>query len=132
MNNRIIFITSFDFGLLEDLLCVCSKFNNGNRPDLSELEAELCRARIVKSKEIPPDVVTMNSCVKLRDLDTNEEMEFTLSFPGNSNIDENGISVIAPIGTAILGYSVGDTIDWYVPDGKRRISIDTVSAGGSR
>lgn len=132
MKDRMIFITSFDFDLLKDLLCVSSKFNNSNRPDLSELETELCRARIVKSREIPPDVVTMNSCVKLRDLDTNEEMEFTLAFPGNSTIDENRISVIAPIGTAILGYSAGDTIDWHVPDGKRRIKIDTVSAGGSR
>ncbi len=131
MNNRIIFITSFDFDLLQDLLCVSSKFNNGNRPDLSELETELCRARIVKSREIPPNVVTMNSFVKLRDLDTNEEMEFTLAFPGNSNIDENRISVIAPIGTAIMGYSAGDTIEWHAPAGKHRIKIDTVSTGGS-
>ncbi len=132
MNGRRIFITSFDFDFLKDLLCVGSKFNNRNRPDLSELEKELYRAKIVKSREIPPDVVTMNSCVKLRDLDTDEEMEFTLSFPGNSNIDENRISVIAPIGTAIMGYSAGDTIDWHAPAGNHRIRIDTVSTGGSR
>lgn len=68
----------------------------------------------------------MNSRIKLRDVDTNEEMEFTLVFPGDSNVDEGKISVIAPIGTAILGYSAGDTIEWHVPAGKRRIRIEKI------
>ena len=126
MNGRTIFITTFDFDSLKDLLSVASEFDYSNRSDLSELALELRRAKIVDSKEIPSNVVTMNSRVKLRDVDTNEEMEFTLVFPGNSNIDEGKISVIAPIGTAILGYSAGDAIEWHVPAGKRRIRIEKI------
>ena len=126
MNDRTIFIATFDFDRLKDLLSVASEFNYRNRSDLSELALELRRAKIVDSKEIPSNVVTMNSRVKLRDVDTNEEMEFTLVFPGNSNIDEGKISVMAPIGTAILGYSAGDTIEWHVPAGKRRIRIEKI------
>ena len=126
MKDRTIFITTFDTGRLKGLLSVASEFNYRNRSDLSELASELRRAKIVVSKEIPPDVVTMNSRVKLRDIDTNEEMKFTLVFPGNSNIDEGKISIIAPIGTAILGYSAGDTIEWHVPAGKRRIRIEKI------
>lgn len=124
MNGRTIFITSFDIDRLKNSLSVASESDYSNRSDLSELESELRIAKIVDSKEIPPDVVTMNSRIKLRDVDTNEEMEFTLVFPGDSNVDEGKISVIAPIGTAILGYSAGDTIEWHVPAGKRRIRIE--------
>ena len=126
MKGRTIFITSFDIDRLKNLLSVASESDYSNRSDLSELESELRIAKIVDSKEIPPDVVTMNSRVKLRDVDTNEEMEFTLVFPGDSNIDEGKISVIAPIGTAILGYSAGDTIEWHVPAGKCRIRIEKI------
>ena len=126
MKGRTIFITTFDIDRLKGLLPVASEFDYSNRSDLSELASELCRAKIVDSKEIPPDVVTMNSRVKLLDVDINEEMEFTLVFPGDSNIDEGKISVIAPIGTAILGYSAGDTIEWHVPAGKRRIRIEKI------
>ena len=126
MNDRTIFIATFDFDRLKDFISVASEFDYSNRYDLSELALELRRAKIVDSKEIPSNVVTMNSRVKLRDVDTNEEMEFTLVFPGNSNIDEGKISVMVPIGTAILGYSVGDTIEWHVPAGKRRIRIGKI------
>ena len=126
MNGRTIFITTFDIDRLKGLLPVASEFDYSNRSDLSELAAELCRAKIVDSKEIPSNVVMMNSRIKLRDVDTNEEMEFTLVFPGGSNIDEGKISIIAPIGTAILGYSAGDTIEWHVPAGKRRIRIEKI------
>lgn len=111
MNGRTIFITTFDIDRLKDLLSVASEFDYSNRSDLNELASELRRAKIVDSKEIPSNVVTMNSRVKLLDVDINEEMEFTLVFPGDSDIDEGKISVIAPIGTAILGYSAGDTIE---------------------
>jgi len=126
MKDRTIFMTTFDINRLKGLLSVAGEFKYRNRSDLSELASELCRAKIVDSKEIPPDVITMNSRVKLRDVDTNEEMEFTLVFPWDSNIDEGKISIIAPIGTAILGYSVGDTIKWHVPAGKRRIRIEKI------
>ena len=65
----------------------------------------------------------MNSQVVLSDLETSEDVIYTLVFPSDADIDAGKISVLAPIGTAILGYRVGDVIEWMVPSGKRRIAI---------
>ncbi len=97
-----------------------------DRADLDELAAEVARATIVEPSKIPPSVVTMNSKVRLLDLDTKETMVFTLVFPDEANIDAGKISVISPIGTAILGYAAGNTIVWQVPAGKRRIKVEEV------
>lgn len=75
------------------------------------------------SGEITSHVVTMNSRVRLKDLDTDKEMLVTLVFPEDSDIEHGKLSVLSPVGTAILGYSVGDIIDWKVPPMVRRIQI---------
>lgn len=124
MSQREIFITQQDNKRLMQLLEEAKE--NDYRADLRSLEEEVGRCRVVDGREIPPTVVTMNSKVCLRDEDTNELMEYTLVFPANANIDEGRISVLSPIGTAILGYSVGDTIEWTVPGGKRRIKIEKI------
>ena len=59
----------------------------------------------------------------MKDLDTQEEMTYTLVFPADANIKENKISVLAPIGTAMIGYKVGDVIEWPVPSGQRRLKV---------
>ena len=71
-------------------------------------------------------VVTMNSKVLLEDLDNRERMTVTLVFPADANADEGAVSVLAPVGTAILGYSEGDVVEWPVPDGVRRLKIRKV------
>jgi len=126
MAGRKIFITEFDKSRLEELLGVAKKFGSRDREDLESLEGELEQAEVVSSKDVPPDVVTMNSKVVLRDLKTSERMTYVLVFPREANIDEGAISVLAPVGTAILGYSKGDVVEWPVPAGIRRISIDDV------
>ncbi len=97
-----------------------------SRDDLRSLQAELEQARVLAPTEIPPDVITMNSKARLRDLDTNEEMIFTLVFPGNANIEQDKISVVAPIGTAMLGHRVGDEFEWEVPAGAVRLRVEAV------
>jgi len=94
------------------------------RDDLKELEAELNRGTVVAPQEVPGDVITMNSKARLIDLDTGEEMIYTLVFPDDADIDQNKISVLAPIGTAMLGYRVGDTFEWKVPEGLRRLKVE--------
>ena len=126
MNDRIIYITEFDLHRLEELLEVAGAFTYRGRSDLKELEEEVSRAQVVDSRKVPPTVITMNSRVKLRDLDTGEEMVFTLVFPREADIDGGRLSVISPVGTAILGYTEGDTIEWKVPSGRRRIKIEKV------
>jgi regulator of nucleoside diphosphate kinase len=99
--------------------------------DLSRLRDELQRALVVKSTEIPRDVVTMNSRVRLRDLDSGDAVVFSLVYPSfvhrsGTDVPEMTVSVLAPVGTAILGYRVGDTVEWEVPAGVRRLKVEDV------
>jgi regulator of nucleoside diphosphate kinase len=93
---------------------------------LNDLRGELERAEVVPSEDVPDDVVTMDSTIILRDLDTGEPETFTLVYPQKANIAENKLSVLAPVGTAILGFRVGDVVRWKVPDGYRRLQIEEV------
>ena len=126
MEEREIYVTNFDFQRLKELLKVAKEFKYQNRDDLKKLEQELERATIVDPRDVPPDVVTMNSQMELLDLDTNEKTALTLVFPSDANIDRGKISIIAPIGTAILGYRVGDIVTWQVPARERRIKIQKI------
>jgi regulator of nucleoside diphosphate kinase len=118
-----IHITDFDLQRLEDLIREARKKNSRDGKHLQELQAELKRAVVVKSKEIPLDVVTMNSQVVLVDLDSGNEVTLTLSFPTDANAEEGRISILAPIGTAIIGYRKGDVVEWPVPAGTRRLRV---------
>ena len=126
MKNRKIHITSFDKDRLEELIAAAGDFGEHRRSDLEDLYQELQRAMTVEAKKIPADVVTMHSKVLLRDTDSGREMTYSLVFPNQANIDTGAISVLAPIGTAILGYREGDVVEWEVPAGKRTIKIEKI------
>ena len=126
MTPRTLYITENDKKRLEELAGVAKEFGSHVRKDLESLVKELERAVIVAPQNVPPDVVTMNSKVALLDLDTSERMEYVLAFPKDANIGNGSISVLAPIGTAILGYAKGDVVEWPVPSGKRRIRIEDI------
>ncbi len=82
-----------------------------------ELEAELDRADIVESEEIPPNVVTMNSTVRFRVTSSQEEFTLTLVYPRDMDDSGKTISILAPVGSAMLGLSQGDEIEWPKPGG---------------
>jgi regulator of nucleoside diphosphate kinase len=120
-----IYITEIDRQRLEKLIEIAGERSRlANREYLSRLEHELERAETVAPAEVPSDVITMRSKVRLRDLDTGGEMVYTLVFPTEANLDEGKISVLAPVGTAMLGYRVGSLIEWEVPSGRRRLKIE--------
>ena len=123
MKRRKIFITEFDRTRLEELISVAKEFGDHAREDLENLTAELNRGKVVAAKKVPSGVVTMNSKVLLQDVDTSEEMTYSLVFPNDADIASGAISVLAPIGIAILGYAEGDIIEWPVPSGTRRIKV---------
>ncbi len=75
---------------------------------------------------IPHDVVTMNSTVRLRDEETGQEESYTIAFPSEANMARKTISVLVPIGTAILGCKVGDVVQWSVPGGMKRWRIEEI------
>jgi regulator of nucleoside diphosphate kinase len=122
MNPRVIYITQQDMTRLRPLI----EGIKHSRDDLRGLQAELERARVVTAADLPPDVITMNSKARLRDLDTGEEMIFTVVFPGSASIEHDRISVVAPIGTAMLGHRVGDKFEWEVPAGSVRLQVEEV------
>ena len=126
MKRRGIYITEVDMNRLQGLLETGSQFGHRDKKHLLELEDELNRARVVPSKDIPEDVITMNSKVRLRDLGSGQEIVYSLVFPGDANVAENKISVLAPIGTALIGYRVGDTIEWKVPGGLKKLKVEEI------
>jgi regulator of nucleoside diphosphate kinase len=126
MEERTIYITEFDMKRLRELIVEAKRLDRRGNEYLESLEGELSRGILVAPTDVPPDVVTMNSRVNLVDLDTGEEMVCTLVFPNEADVAQSKISVLAPIGTAMLGYRVGDTFEWKVPDGIRRLQIKGV------
>jgi regulator of nucleoside diphosphate kinase len=126
MESRDIYITDYDLTRLRELLQVGISFAERDRQSLETLQGELDRAHIVEPTAIPHDVVTMNSQVRLTDVETNEEQVYTLVFPSQANLEQRKLSVLAPIGTAILGYRVGDTVEWRVPAGIKKLRIEEI------
>lgn len=123
MNERTIHITELDRKRLLDLIQAAQSGEYRRSVYLEDLRGELERAQIVAPQEIPGDVITMNSTVTLTDLDTEEQETYTLVYPEDADMAQDKVSVLAPIGTAMLGYRVGDVFEWEVPSGKRRLRV---------
>lgn len=84
------------------------------------LEDELGRAKVVTSSDIPANVVTMNSAVSFEDLESGERSQVTLVYPSASSGDKGRVSIFAPVGAALLGLAVGESIEWPMPNGTTR------------
>src|SRR3712207_160521 len=121
MKKRTLIISDADRQRLEALIDSARMDSRVREDYLAALEAELGRARVVPAGKVPPDVVTMNSVVRLRDLDSDETEEYELVYPADADMAHNRISVLAPIGTAILGYRLGDAIGGTVAGGLTRL-----------
>ncbi|HXT13824.1 MAG TPA: nucleoside diphosphate kinase regulator [Candidatus Angelobacter sp.] len=122
MNTRTIYITEADMRRLRPLV----ETMKNSRDDLKSLQQELELARVVAPEEVPADVVTMNSRARVREVASGEEMTYTLVFPEQADVEQGRISVVAPIGTAMLGQRVGDEFEWLVPAGPVRIRVEEV------
>lgn len=112
-----IYLTQADLDRLFDLVETYSAGPGADR--LQELERELVRAVVVPRDQIPADIVTMNSRVVFEDETTGERREITLVYPKQADIGSGKVSVLVPVGTALLGVRVGQSIDWELPNGAR-------------
>lgn len=92
----------------------------------ADLDDELARATIVDQTAIPPDIVTMNSTLAFRFTDTGEEREVTLVYPDRADVAAGRISILAPVGTALLGLRAGQSIMWSTPQGERPLQVVAV------
>lgn len=119
-----IVISSIDLERLERLL---ESLPNDAFPGKADLEAELYRADVVEPKDIPPTVVTMNSTARFKVESSAEEFCLTLVYPKNMDNSGGTISILAPVGSALLGLSEGDEIEWPKPGGGvLRVRIEEV------
>jgi regulator of nucleoside diphosphate kinase len=97
------------------------------RGHIRELESEIERATVVPSADVEPDVVTMNSGLRSRDIDSGEESRFTLVYHAESDLFDSRLSVLSSLGVRFLGARVGDVIEWEVPRGVRRLRIESIT-----
>lgn len=123
--NEIVLIDS-DHRLLKELVGEYRGSWRTYAPYLHAVGRELDRAQIVSPEEAPDDLVRLGSHVRLRDLRHDMEMIYTLVLPDEANIDDQRLSVLAPLGTAILGTRVGDVIRWPVPAGIRTLRVEEI------
>ena len=126
MNQPSIFITTKDVEKLRDLIRASYHTEYRGSDYLKQLAGEIEKASVVRSDQIPSDVITLNSTARLVDQETNEEMIYTLVFPEDADTSQGKISILAPIGTAMLGCKVGDTFKWDTPGGRRIIRVEEI------
>lgn len=84
------------------------------------LAQELENAKVVDATEIPATVVTMNSQVTVREEDTGKVRTYTLVYPGEADISAGKLSILTPVGTALIGLSEGETMEWTTRDGRSK------------
>ena len=114
MNEDVILITE------KDLLRIKNILSFQRSEDFEDLELELDRAKIISDDMVPPDLVTMNSKVKFLNIQDNKEMIITIVYPSDANFADGKVSVLASLGSALIGLKVGQEINWMFPDGKTK------------
>lgn len=125
MRSAQLLITERDFDRLSHLVHTTRGPGNA-RVYAQALDSELQRSRVVPLQRVPKGVVTMHSQVRVRDMSSDEVETYTLVYPDEADIDQGKLSVLAPLGTAILGARAGETITWRMPAGPRKVKIEKI------
>jgi regulator of nucleoside diphosphate kinase len=126
LQARRILVTRTDRDRLQRVIEARRGAYRRDQAHVDALEKELDRADVVEVRKIPSNVVTMHSRVRVRDVNSGAEAVYTLAYPNEVGAGDGRLSVLAPIGTALLGYRQGDVIEWQVPGGVRTIEVTEV------
>lgn len=126
MNERSIYITQHDLDRLEELITVARKADTLDMDYLDQLDEALLAKTSIGSRAVPPDVITMNSRVRLGDPLTGQSQVYTLVFPADADAAAGRVSVLAPLGTAMLGAARGQTIEWIAGGSTRRLRVEEI------
>ena len=126
MQQQTIRVTDFDSRRLQSLIEGSKLVDRRDAGSVDWLERHLDEAEVTPAGHIGPDVVTMSSQVLVADIDNGETFDFQIVFPRAADAASGKISVLAPLGMAVLGRSVGEEITWKVPGGLRRLRVDRV------
>ena len=125
MNYNPIYITREDNSKLR--LLIAAALHSTATASLQNLRRELDRAAIIDRESIPLDVVTMESRVEFEDLETGEIEAYSITFPDHADVEAQRISILAPIGIALIGCREGQVVSWTTPGGIRRLKIRRVT-----
>ena len=118
MDNDVILMTERDYLRIKHILSFQSS------SEFENLEIELERAKIIDESDVPKGLVTMNTKFKFEVMQEKKTMVVTIVYPEDANFAEGLISVLAPLGSALIGLQVGQEINWMFPDGKvKRLKI---------
>jgi regulator of nucleoside diphosphate kinase len=110
-----------------DYLRLMQLIENNDTDAADALDQEISRAKVVEDAKLPDNVVAMNSTVTFSDLDSAEEKTIQLVFPQDADVSQLKISVLSPVGSALIGLKIGGTIEWPIPLGKvRRLQVTAV------
>jgi regulator of nucleoside diphosphate kinase len=122
MNNQKnhVILSEDDFRMLKQFAETFSGSANANEMSLSY---ELNRAIVVENEDLPADSIRLNSHVKVRELTSNKEMEFAIVMPAYADFKQKKISVLTPMGAALIGLCKGETVEWKMPAGMKKFEV---------
>ena len=123
--NQVILLKK-DFDILNNYVKNLHGMQVNEKENFSKLSQELGKARLVSVEEFPTDVVRLDSTVVIRDVQTRRDMTITIVLPAHADIKQKKVSVLAPIGTALIGFRKGQKVSWEVPAGKKEFMIMNV------
>lgn len=121
-----IIVNSLDYQRIQKQINEARQKKTIDALEADKLLNELNSATIMEPREIPGDVVTMNSVVKISFVDVGRQQEFKIVYPNEANFKEKKVSIFSPVATALIGFRVGDLIEWMVPGGLTKIRIDEI------
>jgi len=122
-----VIITRTDFEILNSYVKNLHGMQVNERENFSKLSGELKKAQLVEDDSMPADIVRLGSTVVIKDLVTRRDMTVTIVLPSKADIKQKKVSVLAPIGTALIGFRKGQTVSWNVPSGKKDFKIVEVN-----
>jgi regulator of nucleoside diphosphate kinase len=134
MQDRSVIVTDVDMDRLVRLVRAFRHSLFRDQQQLELLDQKLAGAEVRLPGRAPRDLIRMNSCVRVLDFDTQKRGLYTLVFPDEANISKGMISVLAPLGIALLGQRKGDVVEAHVPGGVRKLRVEAVrqNSFGSR
>lgn len=121
-DNKVVLLKR-DYEILSDYVKNLHGMQVNEKENFKRLSGELEKAKIVTEKKFPEDVIRINSQVVIKDVENNREMKITVVMPHHADIKEKKISVLAPIGTALIGFRKGREVSWDVPAGRKTFII---------